>query len=184
MGLDSDRPGVGRLIAEAAGRYGVDNMNVLFLTPLPGTRLWKQFEAEGRIAMDAFPEDWKYYTLNYPVARYKYLSRDQIIREMNECNSTFYSAANILDRLGRNLLAGRNPLLGLVSNLTSRRNSTAVRPRLRRRCGKTGAGSDKLGPLEEHPPLDALGMWETGMQLLRGFAAALKMQVAWLFRQS
>ena len=37
MGLDSDRPGVGRLIADAAVRYGIDNMNVLFLTPLPGT---------------------------------------------------------------------------------------------------------------------------------------------------
>ena len=123
MGLDSDRPGVGRLIAEAAGRYGVDNMNVLFLTPLPGTRLWKQLQAEGRIAMNAFPEDWKYYTLNYPVARYKYLSLDQIVHEMNECNGTFYSASNILARLGRNLLAGRNPLFSLVSNLTSRRNS-------------------------------------------------------------
>ena len=51
MGLDTDRPGVGRLIAEAADRYGVDNMNVLFLTPLPGTRLWKQLAAEGRIAL-------------------------------------------------------------------------------------------------------------------------------------
>ena len=93
MGLESDHPGVGRLIAEAADRYGVDSMNVLFLTPLPGTRLWKQLRAENRIAMDAFPDDWKYYTLNYPVARYKYLNRDQVVREMNECNSTFYSAA-------------------------------------------------------------------------------------------
>ncbi len=109
MGLDSDRPGVGRLIADEASRYGVDNMNVLFLTPLPGTRLWKQLKAEGRIGMDDFPEDWKYYTLNYPVARYKYLSAEQIVREMTECNGTFYSAANILSRLGRNLLAGRNP---------------------------------------------------------------------------
>ena len=67
---------MGRLIAEAAGRYGVDNMNVLFLTPLPGTRLWEQVSAEGRIALNDFPEDWKYYTLNYPVARYKYLSRE------------------------------------------------------------------------------------------------------------
>ena len=46
MGLDSDRPGVGRSIAEAADSYGVDNMNVLFLTPLPGTRIWKQMAAE------------------------------------------------------------------------------------------------------------------------------------------
>ena len=183
MGLDSDRPGVGRLIAETAGHYGVDNINVLFLTPLPGTRLWKQFEAEGRIALNAFPGDWKYYTLNFPVARYKHLSRELIIREMTECNGTFYSASNILDRLGHNLLAGRNPLLGLLSNLTSRKNSRRF-TRVHQALWQEGAGSDKLGPLEEHPPLDALGMWESGMQVLRGFAAALKMPVAWLFRQS
>jgi radical SAM superfamily enzyme YgiQ (UPF0313 family) len=123
MGLDSDRPGVGRLIAEAAGRYGVDNMNVLFLTPLPGTRLWKQLVVERRIAMDGFPEDWKYYTLNYPVARHKHLSRDRIIQEMKECNGTFYSLPNILARQGNTLLAGRNPFYSLVSNLSSRRNS-------------------------------------------------------------
>ena len=58
MGLDSDRPGVGRLIAEAATEYGVDNMNVLFLTPLPGTQIWKQFKAEGRLSLTDFPEDW------------------------------------------------------------------------------------------------------------------------------
>jgi radical SAM superfamily enzyme YgiQ (UPF0313 family) len=125
MGLDSDRPGVGRLIADAASRYGLDNMNVLFLTPLPGTRLWRDLEAEGRIPMNDFPEDWKYYTLIYPVARYKYIGSDQIIREMKECNARFYSVSNIASRFGRNLAAGLNPFLGVLSSLTSRRNSRA-----------------------------------------------------------
>ncbi|MEJ2247857.1 MAG: radical SAM protein [Acidobacteriota bacterium] len=40
MGLDADEPGVGERIADMAGRYGMDILNVLFLTPLPGTRLW------------------------------------------------------------------------------------------------------------------------------------------------
>lgn len=123
IGLDSDRPGVGRLIAGAASQYGLDNMNVLFLTPLPGTRLWSQFEAEGRIALADFPEDWQYYTLNYPVAHYKHLTRGEITHEMSECNGTFYSARNIVERLARNCAAGRNPLFSFVSNLTSRRNS-------------------------------------------------------------
>ena len=35
-----------------------------------------------RIALDAFPEDWSYYTLTYPVARYKHLSMDRIMQEM------------------------------------------------------------------------------------------------------
>ena len=63
IGLDVDEPGIGRRIAKAARRYGVDNLNALFLTPLPGTRLWDQMKAEDRIAPNDFPQDWKYYTL-------------------------------------------------------------------------------------------------------------------------
>jgi radical SAM superfamily enzyme YgiQ (UPF0313 family) len=146
MGLDSDRPGVGTLIAEAAERYGVDNMNVLFLTPLPGTRLWKQLKAEDRIEMDDFPEDWRYYTLNYPVARYKYLSLSEVVREMNRCNGMFYSPASIARRLGRNLLAGRNPLLSLVSNITSRRNSVQL-ARVYEALWHVGQDTNEAGPV-------------------------------------
>jgi hypothetical protein len=39
IGLDINEPGIGKCIAEVAGRYGIDNLNALFLTPLPGTRL-------------------------------------------------------------------------------------------------------------------------------------------------
>ena len=59
IGLDIDEPGIGKRIAEVSSQYGVDNLNVLFLTLLPGTRLWEQMKAENRIARDAFPEDWK-----------------------------------------------------------------------------------------------------------------------------
>ena len=95
IGLDIDKPGIGKRIAEVAGQYGVDNLNVLFLTPLPGTRLWDQMSADGRIALDAFPDDWKYYTLTYPVARYRHLSLDDIIKEMISCNRHFYSMPRI-----------------------------------------------------------------------------------------
>jgi radical SAM superfamily enzyme YgiQ (UPF0313 family) len=74
IGLDSDKPGIGKRTVAAASQYGVDNLNAMFLTPLPGTRLWDQMKSEGRLALDAFPEDWKYYTLTFPVPRYKHLS--------------------------------------------------------------------------------------------------------------
>ena len=182
MGLDSDRPGVGALIAQEAARYGVDAINVLFLTPLPGTRLWKQVEAEGRIAMGDFPDDWKYYTLNFPVARYKYLSLDQVIREMTECNSTFYSTVNILNRMGRNLLVGRNPLFSLVSNVTSRANSMRF-SRMYAALWQAGAGEDGA-ELPNGPRRDVVDIWETGMEQFRRLAAVCKQQVAWFFRQS
>jgi len=122
IGLDIDEPGIGKRIAEVASQYGVDNLNVLFLTPLPGTRLWDQMKSQGRIALDTFPEDWKYYTLTFPVARYKHLSLDGIIQEMVSCNRGFYFMPHILRRVWSNLWQRRRPLVSLVSNLSYRSN--------------------------------------------------------------
>ena len=48
MGLDVDMPGIGEHIADTANGYGLDLLNVQFLTPLPGTRLWEKMELEDR----------------------------------------------------------------------------------------------------------------------------------------
>ena len=122
IGLDIDEAGIGKRIAEMARQYGVDNLNVLFLTPLPGTRLWDQMKSEDRIALNAFPEDWKYYTLTFPVARYKQLSLDNVIEEMISCDRDFYSMPRILNRVFGNLWHRRQPLISLVGNLSYRRN--------------------------------------------------------------
>ena len=115
IGLDIDEPGIGKRIAEAAGRYGVDHLNALFLTPLPGTRLWDQMKSEDRIALYTFPEDWKYYTLTFPVTRYKNLSLDGIIGEMISCDREFYSMQRIMGRVWSSLWRRRKPLISLAA---------------------------------------------------------------------
>jgi radical SAM superfamily enzyme YgiQ (UPF0313 family) len=122
IGLDIDTPGIGTRIADVASHYGVDNLTVMFLTPLPGTRLRDHVESEGRIALDTYPEDWKYYTLTFPVARYKHLSLNQIIQEMISCDRRFYSMPRILRRVWGNAWRRRKPLLTLVGNLSYRSN--------------------------------------------------------------
>ncbi len=122
IGLDVDKPGIGRLISRMASRYGVDNLNTLFLTPLPGTRLWDQMKAEGRIALDTFPGDWDYFTLTFPVARYKHLSLGGIIEEMKSCNLEFYSMPRVLVRVWDSVWRRRQPLISLVGNLSYRKN--------------------------------------------------------------
>jgi radical SAM superfamily enzyme YgiQ (UPF0313 family) len=122
LGLDTDEPGIGRRIAEAALRYDVDILNTLFLTPLPGTRLWKELEAQGRILADTFPEDWKYYTLTFPVARYGRFSCEEILREMEICDGVFYARWNILRRVWRSFWQGRKPLITLAGSLSYRSN--------------------------------------------------------------
>ena len=122
IGLDVDEPGIGARIAQAGFRYVVDNLNVLFLTPLPGTRLWGRMKADDRIALDKFPEDWKYYTLTFPVARYKHLFVDGIIEEMISCDRKFYFMPRILARVLRSAWQRRRPLISLVGNLSYRSN--------------------------------------------------------------
>jgi radical SAM superfamily enzyme YgiQ (UPF0313 family) len=121
MGLDTDERGIGKQIADTAKHLGVDLLNVLFLTPLPGTRLWDKMRSQGRIVADSFPEDWNYFTLSLPVARYKHLSW-AILQEMDTCNREFYSWRRILHRIWSSLWRRRGPLFATVSNLSFRNN--------------------------------------------------------------
>ncbi len=122
IGLDADQPGIGERIATTATRYGVDNINALFLTPLPGTQLWDKMAGEQRLAVNDFPQDWQYYTLTYPVARYRNLSLDQVIAEMDDCGRKFYSISRILRRAGISLWQRRGLLISLVASLSYRSN--------------------------------------------------------------
>ena len=123
IGLDVDGLGAGVRVAHTASHYGVDNLNVSFLTPLPGTKLWDEMKAKDRIPLSFFPEDWKYYTLTYPAARYKQLTLAGVTKEMTACNRDFYSGRRILSRMVRSVRCNRSPLFSLVHNLSSRRNS-------------------------------------------------------------
>jgi len=161
MGLDTDEPGIGQRITRAAGRYGVDILNALFLTPLPGTRLWDRMAADNRIAFNDFPRDWQYYTLGFPTARYKHFSRPQILAEMDACDRSFFSWRRILGRVGRSLLGRRHPILSLVSNLSYRQNARASRNGLGR-AGFARRERDRAGiRTSSKGPADATGLAPT-----------------------
>jgi len=145
MGLDTDKAGIGRRIADAGTRYGVDTLNTLFLTPLPGTRLWHEMESQRRLIADGFPEDWKYYTLTFPVARYRHFSCREIMREMETCDGTFYSVRRIVRRVWHSVRHWRRPLIALVANLSYRSNIKLSRAGC---C----AFMASHGPLQENPP--------------------------------
>jgi radical SAM superfamily enzyme YgiQ (UPF0313 family) len=125
FGLDVDRKGVGLQIAQAAEAYGLDSLNMMFMTPLPGTRLWKEMEADGRIGANSFPDDWKYYTLNLPTANYMNLSWDAMVSEFVGAFQRFYAYPRLLRRVFANFLVSRkfsNALTSLVTNVIYRRN--------------------------------------------------------------
>jgi radical SAM superfamily enzyme YgiQ (UPF0313 family) len=149
IGLDVDTAGIGRRTAEAARQYGVDCLNTLFLTPLPGTRLWEQMVAENRIVLDRFPQDWQYYTLTYPVARYERLTQDQAIEEMLACNGHFYALPRILARVWQSVWHRRQPMINLFGGLSYRRNLKLNRKdyaNLSRECATRRAARENWDP--------------------------------------
>ncbi|NLD36466.1 MAG: hypothetical protein GX654_06320 [Desulfatiglans sp.] len=52
-----------------------------------------------QLTLVMYPKDWKYYTLTFPVVRYKNLSLEQIIDEMVSCDHAFYSIPRIIGRI-------------------------------------------------------------------------------------
>jgi radical SAM superfamily enzyme YgiQ (UPF0313 family) len=153
IGLDVDTAGIGRRTAEAARQYGLDNLNTLFLTPLPGTRLWDQMVEADRIAMSRFPEDWKYYTLTFPVAHYKQLSRDDAVAEMLACDHHFYTLPRILGRALNSVWRRRQPLISLFGGLSYRKNVEATRTAYQdfgAECRSRGLASEARPRLRSH----------------------------------
>jgi radical SAM superfamily enzyme YgiQ (UPF0313 family) len=126
MGIDTDTRGIGEQLAASCEAYGVDAANVLVLTPLPGTSLYEDMAKEDRIIANDYPEDWQYYTLAHPVARYKNFSWAELAEEMNIFHDHFYSYTKIAGRVFR--LATKNwfrpsrVIPGTVANLTYRFN--------------------------------------------------------------
>ena len=62
IGGEYDTP---EAVVETAGkavRIGVDTIQITNLTPLPGTKMFDQMTADGRISANNFPEDWRQYT--------------------------------------------------------------------------------------------------------------------------
>lgn len=123
IGLDIDKKNIGNEIASTAQRYDLDALNVMFLTPLPGTCLWEELHSSNRILLTTFPGDWKYYTLTFPVARYNNLSWFEMITEKDACYRAFYSYSGILRRVWAGIRSLRNPFVICVSNFWYRRNT-------------------------------------------------------------
>jgi radical SAM superfamily enzyme YgiQ (UPF0313 family) len=148
IGLDVDTKGIGTTVAETANHYSVAAITVLILTPLPGTDLWKKLDAEGRILKKDFPNDWRYYTLNHPVATFKNLSWRDLVEEMVACYRRFYSWPSIFARALQIWWRSRRivPALGaLVVNLSYRLNLQNDLDTYARMDLETGASLETLG---------------------------------------
>jgi len=58
----------------------LDGLNPTILTPLPGTRDFARFDAEGRILFKNYPDDWEKYTLAFPVTSMPHVTGAGLMR--------------------------------------------------------------------------------------------------------
>ena len=66
------------------------------LTPFPGTEIYKQMEAEGRI----IERDWSKYDMEHVVYKPKGMTPEELQQGHDWANSRFYSYPSILKRIG------------------------------------------------------------------------------------
>jgi radical SAM superfamily enzyme YgiQ (UPF0313 family) len=67
-------------ILRFAEESDLDGLNPTILTPLPGTRDYARYDAEGRILFKDYPADWEKYTLAFPVTSMPHVSGAGLMR--------------------------------------------------------------------------------------------------------
>ncbi|GAG28727.1 unnamed protein product, partial [marine sediment metagenome] len=82
VGADNDRVGSVKQAMETAIRLGVDILQMTTLTPLPGTQLFEEFQAAGRIIADNYPKDWEKYTFINTVIKPKHMTAQELDDEV------------------------------------------------------------------------------------------------------
>jgi radical SAM superfamily enzyme YgiQ (UPF0313 family) len=71
-------------ILRFAAETDVDGLNPTILTPLPGTRDYARYDAEGRILFKNYPADWEKYTLAFPVTSMPHVTGAGLMRRYVE----------------------------------------------------------------------------------------------------
>lgn len=98
FGFDEDTPQIFAETVAFLEQAGVQNATFNILTPFPGTPLFHQLEAEGRI----LSYDWERYNSRADVVfRPRHMSAEELLAGFRWVNRRFYSLASIARRLRR-----------------------------------------------------------------------------------
>jgi radical SAM superfamily enzyme YgiQ (UPF0313 family) len=121
VGMDHDGPEVFRRMLQFLRETRVDALQLNILTPLPGTPLFSDFEAQGRI----LDRDWSHYDFRHTVIRPARMSSEQLQAGADWLYRSFYR----LDRIALRALSAlftlgpRMAVVAWLLNLTYRRDN-------------------------------------------------------------
>jgi radical SAM superfamily enzyme YgiQ (UPF0313 family) len=94
LGFDHDRPDVFPKTAQWIEEHRLECATFHILTPYPGTPLFRQMEAEGRI----LHKNWSLYDTGHVVFRPKHMTAEQLARGYAWCYQRLFSHASIWRR--------------------------------------------------------------------------------------
>jgi radical SAM superfamily enzyme YgiQ (UPF0313 family) len=97
FGMDADTPAIFEQTLEFAYQTKLDLITATILTPLPGTELFTQMDAEGRI----LDKDWRKYDFANVVFQPNHMSRETLRDGFYWVQSRFYSRSSVARRIWR-----------------------------------------------------------------------------------
>jgi radical SAM superfamily enzyme YgiQ (UPF0313 family) len=98
FGFDHDTPDIFEETVDFLELAGIQNATFNILTPFPGTPLFRQLEADGRI----LSRDWRWYNSRDDVVyQPKQMSATELLAGFRSANERFYSPGSIAKRLCR-----------------------------------------------------------------------------------
>jgi radical SAM superfamily enzyme YgiQ (UPF0313 family) len=107
-GMDSDTPDALRRRTDYILNSGVDIIQITYLTPLPGTRLFDRLQKEGRLLYTDFPADWERYHMVEATHRPLLMEPQEVLDVIREGNHLLYSRRALLRRFAKTWRATRS----------------------------------------------------------------------------
>jgi radical SAM superfamily enzyme YgiQ (UPF0313 family) len=147
IGSDEDTPETVADTAALAARMGVDIIQITNLTPLPGTKLYERYKAEGRLIAANYPTDWERYTFVETVYQPKRMTPRELDEAIYELRHAAAREPWVLKRALRTLLHTRSLSTALFvygMNQGWKRMAKIQAPRDAERFGFTPQPSPRL----------------------------------------
>jgi len=108
-GLDNDTPDTIYNRTSYILNSDIDIMQATILTPLPGTELYKRFEAEGRLLHANYPEDWERYNYAEVVFKPNKMSPEDFSATVYESWERLYELKTLKKKFLNTLKLTNNP---------------------------------------------------------------------------
>jgi anaerobic magnesium-protoporphyrin IX monomethyl ester cyclase len=141
LGLDGDDASSGEATVDFARRLRIDTLQLMMVTPIPGTRLWDRVQSEGRL----IETDWTLFDGHHAVLRPERMTPLQLQLSTLDALQRFYSRSAIAGSAMRGVLRHLPALLGVATRHAG--DLVRVLGRESQAPAQDGAGTSSASPL-------------------------------------